>query len=188
MTRPDWERLYGIAVTQEGHFTTRQAAEAGYSSQLLLKHVRAGRMVRVRRGVYRLVHHPAGDREDLVTVWLWCDRAGVFSHETALSLHGISDVLPAQVHLTLPTEWRRRQLTVPDGVNLYFALVPESDRGWFGAVPVTTVRRTLMDCLAADVPGDTIRSALHDVARRGLLTTTEVRSVTRALSNREVPR
>lgn len=33
--RPDWNVLYETAAPQEGLFTTRQAAEAGYSPQLL---------------------------------------------------------------------------------------------------------------------------------------------------------
>ena len=52
--RPTWNRLYEVASAQEGHFTTQQAAEAGYSPQLLRKHIQAGRIVRVRRGIYEL--------------------------------------------------------------------------------------------------------------------------------------
>jgi predicted transcriptional regulator of viral defense system len=57
--KPDWDRLFEVAAAQEGYFTTQQAAEAGYSSQLLLKHIRAGRVARVRRGIYRLVQKTA---------------------------------------------------------------------------------------------------------------------------------
>ena len=32
---PDWDHLFEIAAAQEGLFTTQQAAEAGYSPQLL---------------------------------------------------------------------------------------------------------------------------------------------------------
>ena len=113
---PDWDHLFEIGAAQEGLFTARQAAEAGYSPQLLAHHLGAGRMSRVRRGVYRIVHFPAGDHEDLTAIWLWSDREGVFSHQTALALHDLSDVLPAQVHLTLPEGWRKRRLRVPDGV------------------------------------------------------------------------
>src|SRR4051812_10511189 len=39
------------------------------------------------------------------------DVAGVVSHESALSIHGLSDVNPAHVHVTLPTAVRiRRQV------------------------------------------------------------------------------
>ena len=83
---PSWDRLFDFAVGQEGHFTTKQAAEAGYSPQLLFKYLKNGRIIRVRRGVYRIVHFPAAEHEDLATLWLWSDQAGVFSHETALML------------------------------------------------------------------------------------------------------
>lgn len=95
--RPDWNRLYETAAAQEGTFSTKQAAEAGYSPQLLAHHLKSGRVARVRRGVYRLVHYPAGEHEDLVAIWLWSERAGVFSHETALRLFELSDVLPSRV-------------------------------------------------------------------------------------------
>jgi len=85
-------------------------------------------MIRVRRGVYRLVHFPAGDYEDLTTVWLWSEHMGVFSHQTALALHDLSDVLPSQVHLTLPNTWRSRRLRVPEGVVLHYGDVADSDR------------------------------------------------------------
>ena len=128
MDKPSWDRLYGTASTQSGHFTTQQAAEAGYSSQLLLKHLRAGRVVRLRRGIYRLVHFPPVDHEEMVVAWLWFDGGGVFSHQTALSLHGLSDALPKQLHLTVPAEWRRRRFRIPKGVVLHHADVAARER------------------------------------------------------------
>ena len=106
---PSWDALFEVASGQEGLFTTVQAADAGYSPQLLQKHLHGGRIQRIRRGVYRLVHFPPGEHEDLAAVWLWSDRAGVFSHETALFLHGLSDVLPSRVHLTVPDPLRHGQ-------------------------------------------------------------------------------
>src|SRR5205807_8108959 len=106
-TKPDWDRLYETALAQEGHFTTQQALDAGYSSQLLMKYLNSGKIIRVRRTMYRLKHFPPGQQEDLVALWLWSNRAGVFSHETALMLHELSDVLPARAHLTVPAKWRR---------------------------------------------------------------------------------
>src|SRR5512133_1473180 len=89
---PRWDALFDVASGQAGLFTTVPAADAGYSPQLLQKHLHAGRVQRVRRGVYRLVHFPPGDHEDLATVWLSSDRAGVSSLETPLFLPELSDV------------------------------------------------------------------------------------------------
>lgn len=168
-TGPDWDRLFEIAVGQEGHFTTAQAAEAGYSPQLLNRYLRSGRIRRVRRGVYRVVHFPSGEQEDLVEVWLWSDRAGVLSHETALALHDLSDLLPAQIHLTLPAAWHARRLRVPDGVVLHYADVDETERTWVGAVPVTSPLRTIVDCARDDLSPDLLHQAVEQALARGLV-------------------
>lgn len=166
---PDWDALYTTASAQEGHFTTAQAAAAGYSPQLLANYLKRQRIQRIRRGIYRLVHFPAGDNEDLVVIWLWTECRGVFSHETALMLHGLSDALPARVHVTLPPEWSTRRLRVPDGVSLYFAPVPKSDWTWHGSVHVTTVSRTLIDCMKKPSQPDFVRDAYEEAADRGLI-------------------
>jgi predicted transcriptional regulator of viral defense system len=107
---PSWDQLYQTAAGQDGLFTTAQAAAAGYSPELLIHHCHAGRLRRVRRGIYRLTYFPAGEHEDLMMVWLWSERRGIFSHQTALFLHELSDALPARVHITLPASYSHRRL------------------------------------------------------------------------------
>lgn len=172
---PNWSRLYEVAAGQSGYVTTRQAQEAGYSLPLLTHHVKQGRLERARRGVYRLTHFPAGEHEDYVVLWLWSERAGVFSHETALALHHLSDAMPAVYHLTLPTAWSRRRLRVPPLVRLYFADVTGSDLTWAGGVPVTSPVRTLVDCVTAAVLPEFIRAAYRQIWQRGLAAPRELR-------------
>lgn len=167
---PDWDSLFTVAQGQDGYFTTAQAGQSGYSRPLLHKHLASGKMVRARRGIYRLVHFPANDHEDLVVLWLWSEQAGVFSHETALALHDLSDVLPGKLHLTLPATWRRRRLRVPSGLVLHFADVGDPDRTSFGAAPVTSPLRTLRDCIEADVAPSLVHQAILQARRRGLIT------------------
>src|SRR5688572_11692776 len=99
---PNHEELYQLAAQQAGYFTPADAREAGYSSPLLEYHVRVGRFERVRRGVFRFVQFPSAEFEDWVVAWLWSERAGVFSHESALRAHGLSDALPDEKHLSVP--------------------------------------------------------------------------------------
>jgi predicted transcriptional regulator of viral defense system len=179
---PEWDRLYEIAAAQEGLFTTQQAAEAGYSPQLLVHHIRGGRILRVRRGIYRLVHFPAGEHEELVTVWLWSEHAGVLSHETALGLHGLSDALPAQVHVTLPAAWKKRRFRVPEGVVLYHADVAPKERAWAGPVPITSVSRTLNDLATNGLSPELLQQAAQQALRRGLTTRAELADVEHALA------
>jgi predicted transcriptional regulator of viral defense system len=179
--RPSWDRLYETAVAQAGYFTTQQAADAGYSPQLLIKHVHGGRIARARRGVYRLVHFPAGEHEELVVTWLWSERAGVFSHLTALALHGLSDALPANQHLTLPAGWSDRRFRVPQRVALHHAEVASRERVWFGPVPATSARRTLIDCAREPISPELLRQAAQQALRRGLVVKPDLAEVERAL-------
>ncbi len=90
------------------------------------------------------MHYTA--HEDLAALWLWSGQAGVFSHETALALHGLTGAQPA--HLTLPASWAKRRLVVPEGVVLHFGDVAAHERCWVGPVPVTTPSRSRADCAA----------------------------------------
>jgi predicted transcriptional regulator of viral defense system len=179
---PSWDLLFETAGAQEGYFTTKQASDAGYSSQLLVKHMRAGRISRTRRGIYRLVHFPAAEHEGLVSTWLWSEQAGVVSHESALALHELSDVLPAQIHLTLPGAWRHRRFRVPADVVLHHADVPVEDRGWFGPVPTTNPRRTLNDCARDGISPELLQQAAQQALRRGLVVKSELADVETALA------
>jgi len=180
-TDPNWNALYDVAAAQEGLFTTRQAASAGYSPPLLAHHQKAGRITRVRRGIYRVVHYPLGEHEQLVAAWLWSESQGVISHETALSLQGLSDVLPARIHLTLPLAWRHRRFRVPRGLVLHFSDVPAEDRSWIEAIPVTSTRRTLNDCAVAGLSPELLREAAKQALTRGLVIPTELNQVETAL-------
>jgi predicted transcriptional regulator of viral defense system len=180
--RPSWNSLYETSVSQAGLFTTSQAAEAGYSPQLLVHHLHAGNIIRLQRGIYRLVHFPTSEDEQRVAVWLWTELAGVISHDSALALHQLSDVLPAQIHVTIPEAWRRRRLRVPAGVVLHHADVPPEERTWFGPVPITQPRRTLNDCAKAALSPDLLQQAAHQALRRGLVTRAEIGDVETALA------
>lgn len=180
-TRPDWNILYETATAQAGHFTTAQAAQAGYSGPLLHKHRHAGRIRRVQRGIYRLVHYPPTEHEEFAAHWLWSDRAGVFSHQTALALHGLSDLLPTRVHLTLPKSWASRRLRIPEGLVLHFSDLPRRSRSWAGPVPITVPARTLEDCAAIGLAPDLLRQAAREAVNRGLVARTALSGVRAAL-------
>lgn len=180
-TRPSWDHLYEIASAQDGYFTTQQAATAGYSPQLLQKHKHAGRVQHVRRGIYRLTHYPGSSHDYLIEFWLWSDRQGVFSHETALALHDLSDLIPKRVHLTLPAAARARRLVPPPGVVLHYGLVPDAERTFVGAAAVTKPARTLEDCARAHLSPEDLQLAAAQALQRGLVRREELVAVELAL-------
>lgn len=102
-SRPNHQCLFHIASAQMGYFTNPQAAACGFSRDALSMHSQSGRFVRERRGLYRLRDFPSSPREHVMAAWLAVGRdVAVVSHESALDLHELSDVIPDAVHLTVP--------------------------------------------------------------------------------------
>lgn len=97
------------------------------------------------------------------------EHEGVFSHETALSLHSLSDVLPARIHLTLPMAWAKRRFRVPEGVVLHHADIIARERTWIGSVPATSPRQTLIDVRRAKVSPEIVEQAIRQATTRGLI-------------------
>ncbi len=179
-SQPHWDALYEGAASQAGYFTAQQAKAAGYSSQLLQFYIREHRVERWARGIFRLVHFPPTDWEDLVPIWLWSEQKGVFSHETALAIHELSDLLPAKRHLTLPLSWSRRRLRPPKGVVLHYADLDEGTWAWLGAIPVATPLRSVLDCMSDHVSREFVDQAIADGVKRHLFTRAELRAAARA--------
>jgi len=167
--RTSWDKLFEVAERQAGLFSSEQAAAAGLYRQLLRRYLEHGRVRRLRRGIYRVVHFPASDHEPLAELWLWAKGEGTFSHETALVLHDLSDALPRRAHLTVPLTWRARRLTVPAGLALHYAPLGKKERAWVGPLPVTTPERTLLDGVRDHLPPDLVAQAIAQAGDRGLV-------------------
>ena len=167
---PSWEALFEVAEGQQGCFTTQQALDAGISNQLLYRHVTSGNIQRLQRGIYRMTRFPsaARDQEDLIVVWLWSNRAGVFSHETALQLHDLSDTLPANIHITVPQDWAERSVKVPKGVRLYIADFSPAVCSFVGSVPVTTPGRSIVDVARAHGDANVVETAIRQAISRNV--------------------
>lgn len=71
---------------------------------------------------------------------------GVVSHESALALHGLTDVNPSRIHLTVPRDNHPRaaggELYRTHRCHLALWDVTQVD-----PLPVTTVARTIRDCM-----------------------------------------
>jgi predicted transcriptional regulator of viral defense system len=173
------KELYQRAESQGGYFTTKQAAALGYTSNNRIYHVRAGNWVREHRGIYRLGRFPEPERSDLMLWWLWSrDRSdrptGVFSHQTALSLHDLTDANPAKLDLTVPTNFRRGA-PIPNVLRLHRDDVRAEDREILHGVPVTNAIRTILDVWQeGSLPKPVLRAAFREAMKRGNITKSQV--------------
>ncbi len=168
------KELYQLAEAQGGYFTAKQAASLGYAGSKRNYHVRAGNWLREHRGIYRLTLFPEPERPDLILWWLWSrDRSdqpyGVYSHQTALSLHELTDVNPARLDMTVPPAFRRG-VPIPQILRLHYGTVPVAEQEVLYRVPVTSALRTILDVWEeGSLPQDTIRRAFQQAKANGKL-------------------
>ena len=174
-------RLFEIAEEQQGFFTTKQAKAAGFAENTHPYHVQVGNWIREHRGIYRLSLFPTPDRPDLVLWSLWSrnrneEVEGVYSHETALSLHELSDLNPAKLHMSVPTDFRRNS-EVPGILVLHYADLSEGDVQAANGFRFTRPLRTILDLIeTGTVERNFIRQALRQAFDRGLITRQQIRT------------
>lgn len=174
-TRPDHSSLHRLAYSQEGYFTSGQAAELGFGAQLLAHHAHAGRFERVRRGLYRLRDYPTPPDDEIRAAWLALKDRAVISHESALELHGLSDVIADRVHLTVPRAARGTR--VPPGVALHTTTTPLSaaDVTRRHGMLVTGPARSIVDAAAMGTGPEQIETAIEQALREGMTTAGQLR-------------
>lgn len=173
---PDFHRLFLAADEHAGYFTADEAHASGYSKQLVAHNVAAGRFLRVRRGLYRLRDYPSSRHEAEMAAWLSLGpESAVISHESALNVLGLSDVLPDRVHVSVPR--RRRGLRAPSGVIMHTLTQPltSSEVMTWDGLRVTTPARSIVDAAADGTSPDQIVLAVEHALRRGLLTPPRLR-------------
>ena len=172
--------LEALAFGQSGYFTAAQAMEIGYSYQAQKYHVDSGNWTRVDRGLFRLPNWPAEPTDEYVLWTLWSRSLGVISQESALRHHGLSDVDPSRVILTVPPSFQAKHplvITHPGDVPAEDA---EQHRAW----RVTTPLRTLVDIADSDLSQEHIERAVWDALDLGLLTRRAILRRSAALEDR----
>ena len=175
--RIDHDRLYWIAESQAGYFTATQALGAGMDRSTLAHHARpGGRYERVRRGLYRLRQFPSSPHEHVVAAWLDLPSAAVVSHESALELYDLSDVIPNAVHITLPRAKRGQRPRA--GVQFHMLARPPgpNEVRQLDGVVATTPERTIVDALEAGAQPEQIELAVRQALQRGLTTPRRLRA------------
>jgi len=184
-------RLFELAEQQQGFFTTKQARAAGFAENTHPYHVQAGNWIREHRGIYRLALFPAPDRPDLVLWSLWSrnrkeEVEGVYSHETALSLYELSDLNPAKLHMTVPTNFRRNS-DIPGIVVLHYRDLLKSEIQPGPGYKYTKPLRTILDLIEdGTVERTFIRQALRQSVNRGLITRQQLRKLEMSETTRKI--
>jgi predicted transcriptional regulator of viral defense system len=112
---PPLNIVHTLFDKNHGYLTTRMAQANGIQRWELSRLLDQGMIARPAQGLYvkaDLLPDP------FVVAQHRCSK-GVFSHETALYFHGLSDRVPLQMMMTIPSGWNCALLKDPDMMFFY---------------------------------------------------------------------
>jgi predicted transcriptional regulator of viral defense system len=174
-TTQHYRNLFQLASLQDGFFTTKQAISVGYNTNGHPYHVKSGNWIREHRGIYRLANFPTGNRPDLMLWYLWSrnrkeEPQGIYSHESALALHELTDVNPDKLYMTVPVNFRR-STNIPDILVLHYGDITVEEVDDMHGVKVTNAMRTIIDIIReGTLSEDLIKQAIKEATNQGMVT------------------
>ena len=143
------EKVSELMEKRGGYLTAKEAREEGILNKDLQRLASYGYIERVAHGLYI--------REDVFEDPYYiaqyrCPK-GIFSHDTALFLHDLSDRVPLRLTMTIPSGWNTPLLKDKDFVFFYCGPkrmdlgICEIATSYEKKVKVYDIERTLCDCL-----------------------------------------
>lgn len=104
------EKLAKLIKKHNGYITTQDATNEGIHREYLTMFVEEEKLIRTSPGVYQ----SPGAWEDKLYAYQQKKKRMIYSHKTALFLHGLSDRDPIQYMVTLPTGYNTSQIKQDD--------------------------------------------------------------------------
>ncbi len=185
------KKLFEVAKLQQGLFTSKQAVEAGFGRNHHSYHVQAQNWFREMRGIYRLAQFLQDEAEAQLVLWyLWSrDRQdipkGVYSFQTALRIYDLTDLMPSQLHMTVPTNFRRFN-QVPPILCLHKEELKSSDIRRMSGYDVTTPTKTIIDLVYSEqFEPELIEQAAKEAISKGMIPPKEMPRINSALKSLE---
>ncbi|MCD4715020.1 MAG: type IV toxin-antitoxin system AbiEi family antitoxin domain-containing protein [Clostridiales bacterium] len=101
---------------KNGILTSGEAREAGVSYKTIQRMKQSGEIQKLEQGLYM----DPNQMEDEFFLTQYRCKKGIFSHETALYFHDLSDRMPLQMMLTIPSGYNTRLLKEKDKYKFFY--------------------------------------------------------------------
>lgn len=179
------DALRDLAEGQNGLVSRRQAVdELGVTAGALDHLVARGGLLPVARGIYRVPYLPGIENERYQVALLRTgDPEAALSHETALTLHEISDVNPGRYHVTVPRP-RRIRRSDNDAFVVHVDELKPDQVGWWNLMRVVSATTAIEQCIAYGTPTYLLRQAIERGERTGAVRRADVARLTHILEDR----
>jgi predicted transcriptional regulator of viral defense system len=164
------EQIKKLIAASDGMIQTSQVTDAGIAKAVLYQYIKENDMEQIAHGVYATQDSWT---DAMYLVHLRCKQA-VFSHETALFLHDLTDREPLEYEITVKTGYNPSKLK-GDGIRVYTIKKELHEEGiimmqtpFEHSVPVYNMERTICDIIRNrnNTEMQTFKNALKQYAKR----------------------
>lgn len=174
-TREKEKELIEIATGQGGYFTAKQALKCGFSHRIQKYHVETTHWIKEDRGLFRFGFLYSKYDEFFKAVFLTRDRndipQGVISHESALFIHELGEIIPSKVHITVPVKFRKKITDKKYSIfkeNLELDEIEQKE-----GIRLTTPIKTVIDVFER-IDLEQIEKILREAHKKGLISQHEI--------------
>ena len=164
------EQIRNLIISNNGIIQTSQITKLGISKPVIYQYMKENEMEQIAHGVYATKDAWV---DTMYLLHLRCEQA-VFSHETALFLHDMTDREPMEYEITVKTGYNPSKLK-EDGIKVYTVKKELHGEGIvmmqtsFGnVVPVYNMERTICDIIRNrnNTEIQTLQTALKQYVKR----------------------
>lgn len=142
--------IYELFKKNNGILEAKVIAGLGIDNKVLQRMAEKGHIERIGRGLYLDVNYMV----DQYVVAQYRCKKGVFSHETALFFHDLSDRTPFQLMMTIPTGYNTRILKEKEKYKFFYCRKDLYDVGimqgqteYGNKIRLYDKERTICDCI-----------------------------------------
>jgi predicted transcriptional regulator of viral defense system len=161
--------ILDIAQEQHGFVRSADLRNRGISPKRLADYAARGQAEHLGYGLYRLLLVPPSRWDEFMKATIWPDGRGILSHETALDLHGLCDVNPNHIDITVPERYRTHR-TVPHAYRLHARALPNDDLTSLEGVPIVRPARAIADGIEAGLRPSLLDQAIETAQGQALIT------------------
>ncbi|MBI9013202.1 MAG: abortive phage infection protein [Clostridiales bacterium] len=159
--------VYKLMKENAGILTSKVAGDNGIDNKVLQRLCNTGDIERISRGIYLDANFI---EDEYFVMQLRCKQC-IFSHETALYLHGLSDRNPIELTVTVPSGHNTRLMEEKEKYSFFYIKKELHDMGLisvkssFGnSIEVYDIERTICDCIKKrnELDSDLVISAIKE--------------------------
>jgi predicted transcriptional regulator of viral defense system len=133
-----------------GILKAKQINELGIDNKVLQRMAEKGQIERIGKGLYLDANYM---EDEYVIVQYRCTK-GIFSHETALFFHDLSDRTPFQLMMTIPAGYNTRILKETDKYKFFYCKkdtyeigITQGKTAYGNRIILYDKERTICDCI-----------------------------------------